>query len=74
MYTYKHKEILVVKLQKLKLSELVKFDAVAGFAAIEISILSDMTKSRELGFKSYISTEKSFTKVFDYLRQNKYIP
>ena len=33
-----------------------------------------MTKSRDLGFKSYISTDKSFFKLFDYLKKNKYIP
>ncbi len=38
------------------------------------SLLCDMTKSREMGFKEYISTEKSFFNLFDYLWQNKYIP
>ena len=39
-----------------------------------ISVLNDMTKSRDLGFNSYISTDKSFFKLFDYMKKNKYIP
>ena len=41
---------------------------------LPVSVISDMTKSREMGFKEYISTEKSFFNLFDFLWQNKYIP
>ncbi len=43
-------------------------------ATLPVSVISDMTKSREMGFKEYISTEKSFFNLFDFLWQNKYIP
>ncbi len=49
-----------------------------GFAdmitSVPTTVLSDMSKSREMGFKEYISTERSFFNLFDYLWQNKYIP
>ena len=59
----------------MKLSDLAKsLPAIGAFMGIKSSIFFDMTKIRELGFKSYISTEKSFTKAFDILRKHKYIP
>ena len=68
---YKHKTYF----QKFKLLELAKTIPLMGtFMSVNTSMLSDMTKSREFGFKSYIATKNSFYKAFDYLRKNKYIP
>ena len=63
-----------VSFQKLKLSELTNWWFIRVSTAGTISVLNDMTKSRDLGFNSYISTDKSFFKLFDYMKKNKYIP
>jgi len=39
-----------------------------------VSCPTDMNKSRELGFKGFLDTEKAYNKLFDYLRKNKYVP
>ena len=63
------------KLKEKTLEDLVGWWAVADMASsIPKTLVSDMTKSRDMGFKEYISTEKSFFNLFDYLWQNKYIP
>ncbi len=56
------------------LDELVGLWAPDLATSLPVSVISDMTKSREMGFKEYISTEKSFFNLFDFLWQNKHIP
>ena len=40
----------------------------------ELETFTDMTKSREFGFKDLQVTERSFTDLFDRLRAEKIIP
>ncbi|HSJ69714.1 MAG TPA: hypothetical protein VK921_18675, partial [Anditalea sp.] len=39
-----------------------------------IEVMTDMTKSRKLGFTVYQSTEESFFDLFDQLRADRLIP
>ena len=61
-------------LQPLKLSE------ISTFWLLDVSLskvgdfFADMTKSREMGFLLYQDSEKTFANLFDYLRENKFIP
>jgi len=40
----------------------------------ELESFASMTKSYDLGFKSYQNSLNSFTHAFDRLRQERYIP
>jgi len=61
-------------LKKFKYEELMTWWFTKIILDYDVTYLSDMNTSRELGFKEYQNTEKSFFKLFDYLRANKYIP
>lgn len=61
-------------LQPFKLEELTVWWHVQIDVGREISCPTDMSKSREMGFKRFQTTDKAFMRLFDFLRENKYIP
>jgi len=61
-------------LRKFKFDELVTDWFIEIMLNFPRTILRDMNKSREFGFTYYQSSEKSWIKLFNYLRENKYIP
>ncbi len=62
-------------LQEKKLEDLVTWWEITTMGtSVPTNLLSDMSKSRNMGFHEYISTEKSYFNLFDYLWHKKYIP
>ena len=61
-------------LQRFRLDTLMSGWYVNAILGSKVSIVSDMNKSRELGYLQCQDTEKSFCKLFDYLRSIKIIP
>ncbi len=61
-------------LKNYELSEVATWWLVSSTTSRKASCLTDMTKSREMGFLKYQSTEKSVFRLFDRLRAEKIIP
>lgn len=63
--------------KKLELQPYKLDDVTTGILIVQTGsgdTLADVTKSREHGFRVYQNSEKSFLKLFEYLRQQKFIP
>ncbi len=58
----------------MKLEQLTVWWHVKVDVGRELSCPTDMSKSREMGFLRYQTTDKAYLRLFDYLRANKYIP
>ena len=61
-------------LQTYKLQDITQYWLLNLSLRKPMSCFADMSKSREMGFLKYQNTEKSFFKLFDYLKQVKIIP
>ena len=74
MATLEHKWVEMVEeygLQKYALADIATWWMVSSSSSREVNCLTDMTKSREMGFLKYQSTEKSIFNLFDTLRREK---
>ena len=61
-------------LKKTSLSEIATWWLLDAAVGGKKGIFADMTRSRELGFTKYISSLKSYVKVFERLQADNYIP
>ena len=57
-----------------KMNDLASWWMVKASLAKTSSCVTDMSKSREMGFLQYRNTSKCIFSLFDFLRKNKYIP
>ena len=77
MTALKHKWVEMVEeygLQKYASADISTWWMVSSSSSREVNCLTDMTKSREMGFLKYQLTEKSIFNLFDTLRREKIIP
>ena len=77
MTALEHKWVEMVEeygLQKYALADIATWWMVSSSSSREVNCLTDMTKSREMGFLKYQSTEKSIFNLFDTLRREKILP
>jgi len=68
------KMVAEFKLKNFKLEQLAPWWHVDADLGRDFEAFNDMSKSRKLGFKEYQDTPDSLKNLFDYLRQNKFIP
>ncbi len=60
--------------QKYRLDDLATWWFLPVDLGRNYSALTDMSKSRELGFTGYMTTDKAYFRLFDQLRKDKVIP